>query len=194
MKARCAVMMVIAVLRVAACDGSKEQREAQTTIRFAAHDRTVTEIYDDLRASFEEENPDLHIEFVSLEETLDIDPRGTTPIPENAAQRLVEAADVVHWLFSREMVEQGLLRDLAPLIEADAYRSCVLAGDHRARGTWQVCVRQTDPTLLPWWHRRCTAKAHIEPGIRGAVPGAVACMKERWRIPPRSAPEYLALA
>jgi len=120
MKARFVAVMVIAALLAPACEGDRQEKEAQTTIRFAAHGWTEAEIYDDLMVAFEEENPDLNIEFVSAEETLGIDPRGTNPMPGDAAQRLVRSADVVHWLFSREMVEQGLLHDLTPLIEADA--------------------------------------------------------------------------
>lgn len=140
MKARLWVAILITALLVAACDGDHEQ-PTQTTIRFAAFGWTKAEIYDDLIAAYEEENPDLRVEFVSLEESLGIDWRGTTPMPEDAAQRLVQAADVVHWLFSRDMVAQGLLRDLTPFIEADAgFRAEDYFPGMLESGRWQAGI------------------------------------------------------
>ena len=76
MKARLGAVLVIAVLLAPACEGDRHEKAAQTTIHFATHGWTKTEIYDDLMVAFEEENPDLNIEFVSAEETLGIDPMG----------------------------------------------------------------------------------------------------------------------
>jgi multiple sugar transport system substrate-binding protein len=143
MRVRCLAVMLTIVLLAVACSGDDEP-QPQATIRFAAFGWTKTEIYDDLMATFEEENPGLHVEFVPLEETLGIDPRGTTPMPDDAAQRLVQAADVLHWLFSRDMVGLGLLRDLAPFMDdnagfqADDYFPGMLQSGEWQGGIWAL--------------------------------------------------------
>jgi ABC-type glycerol-3-phosphate transport system substrate-binding protein len=91
MKARLFMVMLIAVLLVAACNGGEEEQDARSMIRFAAFGWTKTEMFDDLIVAFEEESSDLHVEFVSLEEPLGIDQRGNTPMPDDAAQRLVRS-------------------------------------------------------------------------------------------------------
>lgn len=92
--------------------------QERTTIRFAINDYEQP-MYQDVIEAFEEENPDLHVEVVSVNEVLGLGPIGQTEIPEDANQRLAAAADVAALGISRETVEQGLVRDLTPFIEAD---------------------------------------------------------------------------
>jgi multiple sugar transport system substrate-binding protein len=92
--------------------------EDRTTVRFAINDFEQP-LYQELIEAFEEVNPDLHIEVVSSNEVLELGPLGQMEVPEDADQRLVAAADVVNMGISREAVEQGLVRDLTPFIEAD---------------------------------------------------------------------------
>jgi ABC-type glycerol-3-phosphate transport system substrate-binding protein len=90
----------------------------RTTVRFAVTDWDRPR-YESLIRAFEEENPDLHVQVVSVNDVLELGPIGQIEYPDDAAQRLVAAADVVDVGISPETVEQGLVRDLAPLMEAD---------------------------------------------------------------------------
>jgi len=92
--------------------------DERTTVRFAITDVEVP-IYEDVIAAFEEENPDLDVQIVSVNEVLGLGALGSTQVPEDANQRLVAAADVVKTGISRQMVQQGLVRDLSPFLEAD---------------------------------------------------------------------------
>lgn len=91
----------------------------RTVVRFALLD-WETPIYEGAVAAFEEANPDIDVQFVSTNEVLGLGAIGSIEYPDDAAQRLVAAADVVSMGVSRETVAQGLVRDLSPLIEADA--------------------------------------------------------------------------
>jgi multiple sugar transport system substrate-binding protein len=93
--------------------------EPRTTVRFAVSDVELP-IYEPLIAAFEQENPKLHVQVASINEVLGLGALANTQVPEDWEQRLVAAADVVGFSVSRKTVEQGLVRDLAPLIEADA--------------------------------------------------------------------------
>ncbi len=93
--------------------------EPKTIVRFAVSDVELP-IYEPMIAAFEKENPSLHVQVVSLNEVLGLGTLVSTEVPEDAEQRLVAAADVVDFSVSRKTVEQGLVRDLTPLIEADA--------------------------------------------------------------------------
>ena len=93
-------------------------RKPRTIVRFALVDIEVP-IYEDLIAQFEEENPDLGVEIVSVNQVLGLGPLASAQAPDDAEDRLVAAADVVKMGISRETVEKGLVRDLRPLIEAD---------------------------------------------------------------------------
>ena len=117
--------------------------EERTTVRFAINDFEQP-LYKELIEAFEEENPDLHIEVVSANEVLELGPLGQMEVPEDADQRLVAAADVVNMGISREAVEQGLVRDLTPFIDADPsfqaddFYSDALSAYQWTGGTWAI--------------------------------------------------------
>ncbi|MGW8318050.1 MAG: extracellular solute-binding protein [Candidatus Promineifilaceae bacterium] len=99
-----------------AASTAEEPSEA-TTVRFAVLD-LQSGMYNDLIDAFEEENPDIDIKTVSVEEVLDL-PSVTAEWPDDAQRRLVSAADVSSYFYSDESVQDGLLLDLTPLMEAD---------------------------------------------------------------------------
>jgi ABC-type glycerol-3-phosphate transport system substrate-binding protein len=119
----------------------------RTTIRFAVND-FLQPMYRDMIQAFEEENSDLHVEFVSQNEVLGLGAIAEMEIPDDAEQRLVAAADVVSMGISRQTVEQGLVRDLSPFIQAepnfqpDDYYSSALSAYQWQGGTWAL------PTML----------------------------------------------
>jgi multiple sugar transport system substrate-binding protein len=161
--------LLIVIVLVTACGGTAVEKTAQptaagqvqpqntipptavpaerTTIRFAVNDFEQP-LYQDMITSFEAENPDLHIEFVSQNEVLELGPLGQMQVPEDAAQRLVAAADVVSMGISRDIVAQGLVYDLTPFIDSepnfqpDDYYSDALAAYQWDGGTWAL------PTML----------------------------------------------
>jgi multiple sugar transport system substrate-binding protein len=115
----------------------------RTTIRFAISDYEQP-LYEDLIRAFEEENPDLHVEVVSVEQVLGLGPIGQREIPDDANQRLAAAADVVDIGVTRQAVQQGLVRDLTPFIEAepsfqaDDFYAGSLAAYQWNGGTWAL--------------------------------------------------------
>ena len=115
----------------------------RTTVLFAINDFEQP-LYEDLIAAFEEANPDLRIEVVSVNQVLELGPLGQLEYPDDAEQRLVAAADVVNIGASREVVAQGLIRDLGPFVEADPnfqpddFYSDALEAFQWAGGTWAV--------------------------------------------------------
>jgi multiple sugar transport system substrate-binding protein len=121
----------------------------RTTVRFAVNDFEQP-MYEDMIKAFEEENPDLHIELVSVNTVLGLGPLGQMEIPDDASQRLVAAADVVNMGVSRQEVAQGLVRDLTPFIQADPnfqpddFYSDALAAYQWDGGTWVM------PTMLSY--------------------------------------------
>ncbi|MBN1657334.1 MAG: extracellular solute-binding protein [Anaerolineae bacterium] len=92
--------------------------EGQITIRLAIFDWDQG-AYHDLIKAFEEENPDIRVKVVSINDLLGISLTGAMEWPDDAERRLASAADVVPMEASAESVEQGLVRDLTPLIAAD---------------------------------------------------------------------------
>jgi len=90
----------------------------QVTIRFAVLDRERA-IYDDLIRAFEETNPELHVEVVSIEKALGLDPRSSLKWPDNADPQLLSAAEVVEIAVSHQLIQQGLILDLTPFLESD---------------------------------------------------------------------------
>ncbi len=76
--------------------------------------------YRNLIEAFEAENPGIEIKLVSLEETLGLDSAGKGQWPDDAAERLVSAADVVSTsAIGISNGASGLLLDLRPLIEGN---------------------------------------------------------------------------
>ncbi len=98
-----------------AAPGAEGER---TMVRFAVTDWERS-LYEGFIEAFEEENPDLGVEVVSANEVLDLGPIGQIDVPDDADQRLVAAADVVEVGITRENVDQGLIRDLTPFLDAD---------------------------------------------------------------------------
>ena len=92
-------------------------KRERTVVRFATSDIEAPQ-YEGLIAAFEEENTDLRIEIVSINEVLELGALANPSVPEDATRRLAQAADVFA-AGGREPVQQGLLKDLTPLMEAD---------------------------------------------------------------------------
>lgn len=89
------------------------------TLRMIAYD-WQSGSYRALIETFEAENPGVAIRIVSMEETLGLDSGGAGQWPEDAAERLVSAADVVPTnAIGVANGASGLLLDLRPLIETD---------------------------------------------------------------------------
>jgi multiple sugar transport system substrate-binding protein len=119
-----------------------EDEVEPVTVSFAVYDFEQG-LYGDLAAAFEEENPDVEIKFVSVEETLGLDVPGAE-WPDEARRRLVSAADVSSVFYSAEAVQDGLLLDLAPLMEAERdfdeadFQPATLESFQSEGGTWAV--------------------------------------------------------
>ena len=115
----------------------------RVTVRFAILD-LMQPAYEDKIKVFEEENPDVHVEIVSMDQVLDLGVLTSAEFPDDAVQRLVAAADVVGIGVSRETVEAGLVRDLTPFIQvdpdfqADEFYADALASRQWNGGTWAL--------------------------------------------------------
>ncbi len=92
-------------------------QDEQVILRFAVEDWHQAG-YQELIKTFEESNPGIKIQLVSVEEILNLGP-AYGGWPENAWVRLASAADVIRMQPPQEAVQAGLIRDLAPFIEAD---------------------------------------------------------------------------
>lgn len=112
----------------------------KTVIRFATYDWEQGRYYD-LIETFQEDNPGIEIKLVSIGEILDLD-SGQRHWSEDAWARLASSADVIKLQFFDPEPEPGLVRDLTPLIEADAtfdlddFYSGTLTSCQRDGGTW----------------------------------------------------------
>ena len=156
-----AILFLLALLLAACSTGSKEEptptpapdtlepaeadttdTETESTEDTAVTDQEVTTItmavfdwdsgrYDDLIETFEAENPDVAVKTVSINETLDFSPT-SGDWPDDADMRLASAADVVNISVSRENIDQGLILDLTPFLEAESG----LADDFYIRLYW----------------------------------------------------------
>jgi ABC-type glycerol-3-phosphate transport system substrate-binding protein len=88
------------------------------TLRIITQDWQLSS-YRTLAEIFEAENPDIAIKIVSYEETLGLGSAGRIP-PDDAAERLVSAADLIPTdVLGTINFASGLLLDLGPLIETD---------------------------------------------------------------------------
>ena len=128
---------------------AKPDAKAEATVRFALSD-VERPIYEDALAQFEEKNPDIDVQIVSVEEVLGLGALGNRDIPNDAEERLVAAADVVKIGISRETVRKRLVRDLGPLMEVDSgfdaedFLSGTLERYQWGGGTWAL------PTTVYW--------------------------------------------
>ena len=122
-----------------------EAGEEPTTILFAVGD-FERPLYESLIESFEEANPDIHVQLVSINEILEMDLVGGEA-PDDTWQRLASRADVINGGASRETVQQGLVRDLTPLIQADPnfqrddFYPGALESNQWDGGTWSLPTR-----------------------------------------------------
>jgi multiple sugar transport system substrate-binding protein len=90
----------------------------QVTVRFAIFDWDRPG-YESLIEAFEEENPDVKVQLVSANEVLELGALIQIDIPDDASRRLASAADLFSLGGSRQDVQEGLIRDLTPFIDAD---------------------------------------------------------------------------
>ncbi len=88
-------------------------------IRFAVWDWQQAS-YADLIQAFEDANPDVLVQLVSINESLGLDPTGEGAWPDDWRLRLSAVADVVNQPVGSGMIEAGLVRDLVPFIDADS--------------------------------------------------------------------------
>ena len=89
-------------------------KDERVTILFAVDDQEKT-IYEDLIQVFEEANPGLRVQLVSIDATLGFDSMGGDRRSTDWELRLASVADVVN-----QALPPGLARDLTPFIEADS--------------------------------------------------------------------------
>jgi multiple sugar transport system substrate-binding protein len=130
MREKTLLAVLIIGMALTACKGGSERTPAseptadveikgeQVTILFAVDDYERLH-YKGLIQAFEEANPGLHVRLVSFGETLGLGSGDAWPKPEIAWQRLTSASDVINSPAPSEAAQQGLVRDLTPLIEAD---------------------------------------------------------------------------
>jgi multiple sugar transport system substrate-binding protein len=156
-------LLFVVLLPLAACGGDEDKKEElpvaptsapptpedvkeeRTTVLFAVND-VEQPLYEGLVESFKEANPDVHVELVSLNEILELDLVGGE-FPEDAWQRLASQADVINLMPGQETVQQGLIRDLTPLMqadpnfEADDFYPNALERSQWEGGTWSLPTR-----------------------------------------------------
>ncbi len=134
------------------------------TVRFAVLD-LMRPAYEDKIKVFEEENPDVHVEIVSMDQVLGLGALASAEFPDDAVQRLVAAADIVGIGVSRETVEAGLFRDLTPFIQvdpdfqADEFYADALASRQWNGGTWALPT--TVNTRLIFYYKDAFDKARL---------------------------------
>lgn len=122
-----------------------EAGEEPATILFAVSDFQQP-LFESLIESFEEANPDIHVRLVSINEILGLDLLGGEA-PDDAWQRMASRADVINGGADREAVQQGLARDLTPLIQADPnfqrddFYPGALESNQWDGGTWSLPTR-----------------------------------------------------
>lgn len=114
----------------------------RTTITFACYDYELSS-YRDLARQFEETQPGVGVQVVSIDEILGPDTGGELQ-PGDAALRVMSAADTARWFVTPQESQQGLFRDLSPFIERDAtfqpddYFPGLLEAFHWQGSTWSL--------------------------------------------------------
>jgi hypothetical protein len=89
------------------------------TITFAAEGRSR---YEPLIEAFETDNPDIHVQFVDLEDLMkpvQLADGGMIISPYLSMREIVSGADTAAAGVTAEAIEKGWLRDLTPLMDAD---------------------------------------------------------------------------
>jgi ABC-type glycerol-3-phosphate transport system substrate-binding protein len=121
---------------------SNTRSQPRTTITFACYDYELS-AYRDLVRQFEETQPAVAVQVLSIDEILGADTGGDSP-PEEAALRVMSAADTARWFVTPQESQQGLFRDLAPFIEGDVvfepedYFPGLLEAFQWQGGTWSL--------------------------------------------------------
>jgi multiple sugar transport system substrate-binding protein len=96
--------------------------EGQTIITFAVNG-WERGLYENRVADFEELNPDIKIELVSVDEIMG-SPEGGTFLSSDSGDdsllKLVQGADVISWYIQPGFVPDGLLLDLTPFMDSDS--------------------------------------------------------------------------
>ena len=129
----------------ATAPATPEVEEERTTVLFAVGD-VEQPLYEDLAESFEEANPDIHVQLVSINQVLGLDLLGGE-FPDDTWQRLVSRADVINLQAGQDAVRQGLIRDLTPLVQADPsferddFYAGALERNQWDGGTWSLPTR-----------------------------------------------------
>jgi multiple sugar transport system substrate-binding protein len=124
-----------------------EPEGESVTIRFTVFDWERS-LYEDLIGAFEEANPDIDVQIVSANEVLGLQGLTDFDFPDDAFRRLVSAADVVAQSASREQVQEGLVRDLTPFIEADPnFQSSDFYANALERHQWEGGIWSLPTTL-----------------------------------------------
>ena len=122
-----------------------EAGQEPTTVLFAVGDFEQP-LYESLIEPFEEANPDIRVRLVSINEILELDLVGGEA-PDDTWQRLASRADVINGGAGRETVQQGLIHDLTPLIQADPnfqrddFYPGALESNQWDGGTWSLPTR-----------------------------------------------------
>ncbi len=90
----------------------------EVVITFAAQEYE-RQVFEPLIERFNAENPDMRVQFVSLDEVLNYS-GGGPPDFNTMIRRTVSAADTIAtWGVSRDYVKHGFIRDLKPFMDAD---------------------------------------------------------------------------
>ena len=132
------------------------------TIGFGAQE-WERQVFEPLIEAFNNENPDVRVQFVSLDEVLNFGPDQPYD-PSEAMRRIVSAADTAaYWSVSPEDIKNGYVYDLMPLIEADPafdrddFYPAALAAASQEGGIYMV-PRSVTVSLLSYnrdlWARR----------------------------------------
>ena len=104
-----------------ATDSSQDESGEQTIVTFAVNG-WERGLYEDQVELFEEANPDIKIEMISVDELLDTEGSGIVVVSDQQDESLislVQGADVISWYLQPGFVQDGLLLDLNPLIDGD---------------------------------------------------------------------------
>lgn len=148
---RLSMYLLVLVVLLAACGSPDRPRESpttappplveRTTITFACYDYELG-TYRDLARQFEETQPGVAVQVLSIDEILG--PDSAELPPEEAALRVMSTADTARWFVTPQESQRGLFRDLSPFIEGDAifqpedYFPGLLEAFHWQGGTWSL--------------------------------------------------------
>ncbi len=97
-----------------------EQNTKPIAIQFAVNDSEMM-MYEGLVQAFESENPNRKIQLVSVNEILDFDPASGNLLPEDAALRMAQSADVFSNQQCYGRCPANLVQDIYPFTEADPH-------------------------------------------------------------------------